>query len=366
MGWLGDARQKYRDTLSLDTRRTIRGIGQTAAGLSGVAPGVAYAKNMDYSYTNDPAVNPQKPAGWVDPTQKQGDQRAKTINPGDGGGGGGGGGSVAAMEETPPQFNQMFQGNIYDDPSTYMNAVYSSAQQQYDQQKKQLENNYASGLISFADKARLMEQARANIQTKADNIVHEYQTQSTSLGEGRDTSIQGQRGYFSNISPDAYQSQQGTYENKVLNEYQRGLTELDRTKTQNEQILGQTRENLAMEGRNTEQAKQDYLTEFQNKLSGLANSLQQQKDETYNNMQSNLAGTPYESQMSQVGGYTPENVNTQQFNINDMMGQIQALNLALNNMIGKKTPVSAKGAGATGTTQEKTLQDYLYTNPVTA
>jgi len=363
MGWLGDLRQKYREAVPLSTRRTVRGIGQATSGLSGLGTGVAYAKNMNYNYnpTNSAPATRQVYNG-VDIPDTSDNQNV----PSNSSSSGGGGGSVAAMEETPPQFNQMFQGNIYDDPSTYMNAVYSSAQQQYDQQKKQLENNYASGLISFADKARLMEQARANIQTKADNIVHEYQTQSTSLGEGRDTSIQGQRGYFSNISPDAYQSQQGTYENKVLNEYQRGLTELDRTKTQNEQILGQASENLAMEGRNTEQAKQDYLTEFQNKLSGLANSLQQQKDETYNNMQSNLAGTPYESQMSQVGGYTPENVNTQQFNINDMMGQIQALNLALNNMIGKKTPVSAKGAGATGTTQEKTLQDYLYANPVTA
>jgi len=357
MGWLGDSRQKYREAVPLSTRRTVRGIGQVTSGLYGLGTGAAYAKNMNYNYnpTNSAPATRQVYNG-VDIPDTSDNQVVsdKSYSP------------SSATADTSPQFNQMFQGNIYDDPSTYMNAVYSSAQQQYDQQKKQLENNYASGLISFANKARLMEQARANIQTKADDIVHEYQTQSASLGEGRDTSIQGQRGYFSNISPDAYQSQQGTYENKVLNEYQRGLTELDRTKTQNEQILGQASENLAMEGRNTEQAKQDYLTEFQNKLSGLANSLQQQKDETYNNMQSNLAGTPYESQMSQVGGYTPENVNTQQFNINDMMGQIQALNLALNNMIGKKTPVSAKGAGATGTTQEKTLQDYLYANPVTA
>jgi hypothetical protein len=273
--------------------------------------------------------------------------------------------STSSTGTETPAFNQMFQGNVYNDMSAYMNAVYAAAQGEYDRQKKILDSNYERGLISFADKEKLMEQARTNIQTKADNIVYEYNANKTSLGENRDTSIQGQRGYFSAISPDVAQSQQGTYEGKVLNEYQRGVTELDRAKAQNEQAVQQAREQLAMEERNTSSGKEAYATEYQNRLIDLSNAMNQQKDETYNNLYSNLAGTPYESQMSAVGGYSgPTDVNTQAYNVTDMMNQIQALNLALNNLIGKQTTTKAKGSTSTASVADKTLKDYLY--PVTA
>jgi len=99
-----------------------------------------------------------------------------------------------------------------------------AALQAYNAQVKTINSAYGAGLLSFTQQQKLLNQNTQDIKTDLSN-----QQQANSA-------------YFSNVSPDAFQSQQGVYGQKILDEYKRaeGLiqdqqTELTESKANFEQ-----------------------------------------------------------------------------------------------------------------------------------
>lgn len=132
--------------------------------------------------------------------QVAGTQTAQAPAPLDSGTGGGGGGT-----EEPP-FEAWFEGTKYTDPSAYQEAVSGRIREEYKRSRAGLDDDYNTGLITFEDRER-------------------------ELKNLRDKTLQSQQGYFSAISPQAIQSQQGTYAGEVREEYGRGEEQRVREKS---------------------------------------------------------------------------------------------------------------------------------------
>lgn len=137
------------------------------------------------------------------------------------GGGGGGGGGGGWGDSSP------------------ITGIQQAANKSYNDQSKIIEANRNAGLLSFEEAANELAMLRSNIKNQMANIQRSYGKAVKGLGQQRDQTIEGQRGYFSAISPEAYQSQQGVYENKAQNVYKEGLADLAYTKKQNERALAQ-------------------------------------------------------------------------------------------------------------------------------
>jgi len=139
-------------------------------------------------------------------------------------------------ERNQPQFYSSFGGREFTgDPNEYRNAVIQDAQSEYDRQVKSADLAYKNGLISFDERQRMIEQNRVNIRRNSEETLR-------ALGESRDDTYSAQSGYFSNISPNAFQSQQGVYKQKATDEYNRGVEQEGVSTSQDyENIAGQER-----------------------------------------------------------------------------------------------------------------------------
>jgi hypothetical protein len=94
--------------------------------------------------------------------------------------------------------------------------------------KKMWESLYMNGLSSYEDMIQGINNSRVAISRQLTNIKDQYSNQKKALGQQLEGTLQDQGGYFSGISPEAYQSQQGVYANKAQTAYNEGLGESTR------------------------------------------------------------------------------------------------------------------------------------------
>jgi len=109
-----------------------------------------------------------------------------------------------------------------------------------------LNNNSAYNQAMYDYQREAYDQAQAainasiyNLSNQMNNLSRSYGKALKGLGTTRDETVQGQKGYFNAISPEAYQSQQGVYHQKAEDVYKEGVEDLDYQKRQNEVALAQ-------------------------------------------------------------------------------------------------------------------------------
>jgi len=118
-------------------------------------------------------------------------------------------------------------------------GVQAAANKAYNDQSKLIDANYKAGLLSFDQAQNDLAEARSNIQNQMAMLRRSYGKSLKQLGDTRDQTIESQRGYFNFLSPEAYQSQQGVYENKAHQVYKEGVSDLNYTRQQNERAMAQ-------------------------------------------------------------------------------------------------------------------------------
>jgi hypothetical protein len=125
-----------------------------------------------------------------------GDVAGTSTTTDDGGGGGG---------TAPPPFEAYLRGVKYTDPDAYYAAVQQYSLEEFNRQKAQLDRMYDAGLIS-------------------------YEQRQKALDDTRTSTMENISGYYSGISPEAYQSNQGARQQKAEEAYTQSTENLGREK----------------------------------------------------------------------------------------------------------------------------------------
>jgi len=112
---------------------------------------------------------------------------------------GGGGGAAQDPEFTPEELQ--------------------AAQEAHTRSVKSINNAFQAGLLTFDEQQKLINQNRTDLLSQKTRGIGD-------LERGRDAGIAANTGFFNQVSPDAFQSQQGTFNRKVLDEFGRGETDI--------------------------------------------------------------------------------------------------------------------------------------------
>jgi len=118
------------------------------------------------------------------------------------------GGGVTSEPTTPPTFERYYNGQLYTDIDSYNAAVDASILDAYNKSVTQINKMYDAGLISLDEREKSINRTKEN------------------LGKQRTSALESQQGYFNNISPDAYQSQQAKYKGKVEDSYNQAMGDI--------------------------------------------------------------------------------------------------------------------------------------------
>ena len=118
----------------------------------------------------------------------------------------GGTGDSTAFE--PRWFDGPDGPKLYSDEESYTKAVNDKINANFEEGKKNAQTMYNNGLIDL------------------DTMEQNIRDTRVSLTKQRDTALQGTSAYFNRISPDAIQSQQKTYGNKVNENFEQANTRL--------------------------------------------------------------------------------------------------------------------------------------------
>lgn len=176
----------------------------------------------------------------------------------------GSGGSAAGAAFQPI----VYKGTQYTDLGSYQNAIHKDAVDQYNQQKKYIDQAYQNGLISFNQAQQQLDFSRQNIQTQ-------HQQNLDQINAAREASLSALSQFFSNASPEAYQSQQGAKQQQAVDLSNQGLQNENTNFSQNTANLDNSQTNL---GISKQQAEQQY----QNNVQQLNDALVSQQDQLAN------------------------------------------------------------------------------------
>lgn len=218
--------------------------------------------------SNGPVQGPQKPA--IDITQPLNSDPSLS----------GGGSAGPAIPTFQPI---VYKGQQFNDLNSYQNAIHSDAVDQYNQQKKMLETAYQNGLISFDQAQGQINQNRENIKTQAQDLLINAQRSQQAIEGARGTSLSGISQYFSQNSPEAYQSTQGALEGKAVQQADQGLQDLNRSTAESQTSIDQALGGLNQDSQNLDRQKQSAVDQYQNNLTGLDTALRTQEDQLANN-----------------------------------------------------------------------------------
>jgi len=127
---------------------------------------------------------------------------------------------------TPRPANTYPTSNVNAGGGSNSNSAYNQAMYDYDRE-------------AYDQAQAAINASIYNLSNQMNNLTRSYGKALKGLGTTRDETIQGQRGYFNAISPEAYQSQQGVYQQKAEDVYNEGVEELKYQKRQNEIALAQ-------------------------------------------------------------------------------------------------------------------------------
>ena len=165
--------------------------------------------------------------------------------------GGGEGGTGEGGTTFQPRY---FQNVYYTDPNLYTQAVQDAINAEYG-------NQYDLGQRSYSQQRQGLNQSQENLGYDFTNNLANLQT---ALGD----TLGSQAGYFSAISPEAYQSQQGSYADRTNEEFGRGQTDLTRQRDQGNEAIAQAQGNLNLDEtgyyQGLEQARTNLLDELLN------------------------------------------------------------------------------------------------------
>jgi hypothetical protein len=208
-------------------------------------------------------------------------------------------------------------GVAYNDIATYTNALTQAATDQFNQQNKLLTNAYQSGLLDFATYQDQLKQAR-------DTIKDQYGQAMGSIG-----------GRFSALSPDAYQSSQGTAENRAKD------------------ITDQNYSNVNLQEANLGQQRTLYDQDYANNLAANQSTMQNQIDSNLNEVSATIDGTPYANKMNEINKPV---LNTMTPMDSSVLGSYDAIaqQFKEGNMPAVKSSIDALDA-------DQTIKDWLYT-----
>lgn len=235
-------------------------------------------------------AGPQQPYGPQQPSINL--SQPLLSDPSLGGGGGGGGPAIPTFQPI------VYKGQQFNDLNSYQNAVHSDAVDQYNQQKKMLETAYQNGLISFDQAQAQINQNRENIKVQAQDLLTNAERSKQAIEGARGTSLSGISQYFSQNSPEAYQSAQGALEGKAVAQADQGLQDLSRSTQLGQTSIDQALGGLTQDEGNLARQKQDAINQYQNNVTGLDNALRTQEDALANN-QLNFAAQQQQARAAQ-------------------------------------------------------------------
>lgn len=131
-------------------------------------------------------------------------------------------------------------------------AINNAAVQEFANSSAQIDKAYNLGLISWEDKQAALEENRQSILNQVKDLTKNFNRQIKNLGVSRDSTLESQNMAFNAMSPNAYQSQQGTYANKVQQNYDESVADAtSQFKTQKDianKALNKVGQNMAFLG----------------------------------------------------------------------------------------------------------------------
>lgn len=219
--------------------------------------------------------------------------------------------------EAEPTFETHYvNGVAYNDPISYANAVTEAVMAEWDKQNKMLTSAYQAGLLDFGQYQDMIRQSR-------DTVKKQYTDAMSSIS-----------GKYSALSPDAYQSSQGSSE----------MVAGDVTK-QNYQNIDTEEANLGLR-------KSLYDEDYANKLEENRMASQNQIDQNLNQTSASISGTPYANQVNKLNA---PKINT----INPMNNSLLGSYDALSRMQKAGTPGIRQKIDETNA--DPNIKDWLYT-----
>ena len=146
-----------------------------------------------------------------------------------------GGGDGGEEEIWKPR---IWKGTLYTDQTQYEAVVARDLEIEYQRQ-------FAIGGTAFENQLR-------DLTEQEEGLGIDFTNELGSLGRGRDEAQQSQGAFFSAISPEAVQSQQGVLFGRTQEEFARGETELGRQRTLGEEDIGRARTQSGLDRSNFE------------------------------------------------------------------------------------------------------------------
>lgn len=284
-----------------------------------------YANQAQYSQDNgigntDPGLN-------LNSNGRQGEIPAAlppgiTTNTNPSGSHGGGGSINVPVTFMGKQYSGINDPHLHADKLAYFTK-------QHNEYAKSLEDAYKSGLISFEERRHALDQNRQSILDQQTQWKKDYANNLTGLATGRDTGIGAVQASFSQASPDVVQSSQADYTNKVLDQYNTGVGQLNDTNAANTKNIDQNLQNIGTSGDaatagtaygDLAQNRANYDTQYANNLAQNDQALTGQQDQQANDLAN------YQAQQSAAAGQAAGDyqANIKQVDSNQLLSGLAA------------------------------------------
>lgn len=183
-----------------------------------------------------------------------------------------------------PSFSTVYNAQTYTDPHSYYQALLGDATTQHNNAITAADKAYKEGLISFDERQKAIDLSRQNVNTQLADLLNQYNQNVENLGRSKTQALSGVAGYFSNISPYAYQSAQGGLENQTNQQFAQDLSGIEQQKMRGQQQGQQNLDLLTQNEADLNRARTNYGTDYANQLKAIDAALQNQKD-TYANQE---------------------------------------------------------------------------------
>lgn len=173
---------------------------------------------------------PTEPFGPSAPSEEEQILQALIAAQSAGGSGGGGAGAAGAAGIKTLPDGRIFNLNDPTQRLAYSNALKQILGSQRDSLMKQAEESFKLGdtqaVQQYQQYLTELDQNIADVEAEAKNYVQDYQKTLTGFNDEKKSGDVSRQSYFSNISPNAFQSSQATSQGAANNKYLEGLTDL--------------------------------------------------------------------------------------------------------------------------------------------
>lgn len=225
------------------------------------------------------------------------------------GGSGSGGG-------TAPQYTTL-NGVVYDLSTSagkqrYITDKNNFLDQSYNQQladyQKQLQNALSNASDTYGQSAADIKESLANLLSDRNIYNNQYQSQVDEFGNQYQTGNVNRDSFFNRLSPNAYQSSQGTSNAFAKKQYDKGLGQLSDTNTQNLNKFAQQEAGLNRDQGNLANQYNAYIQQQQDAGNAFKQNLYNKTQEAKNSDATSLANS------DAARGINGFNYQTQKYN----------------------------------------------------